>query len=270
MTSPSRLNDSERLIETLKQPTAWPAFVRITGGVELIETHISWVLLTDDFAWKIKKPVKFDFLDFSTLERREYFCREELKLNRRFAPQLYLGLAAIRGTPEQPDLVISAGAETLNAGQSAVSVNRANRLAMPDVFEFAVQMRRFDQTKLLSRLAESGKLDGALVDELADVVAGFHARAERLPDLTNDDATATDDDDDCEMADREWIKPLAAAAHENFDALQQRLDQPAQQSLLRQLEDWTDFELTSLKDVLQFRRKNGMVRNVHGDLHLGN
>ena len=270
MTSPSRLNDSERLIETLKQPTAWPTFVRITGGVELIETHISWVLLTDDFAWKIKKPVKFDFLDFSTLERREYFCREELKLNRRFAPQLYLGLAAIRGTPEQPDLVTSAGAETLNAGQSAVSENSANRLAMPDVFEFAVQMRRFDQTKLLSRLAENGKLDGALVDELADVVAGFHARAERLPDLTNHDATATDDDDNCEMDDREWIKPLAAAAHENFDALQQRLDQPAQQSLLRQLEDWTDFELTSLKDVLQFRRKNGMVRNVHGDLHLGN
>ena len=268
MTSPSRLNDSERLIETLKQPTAWPAFIRITGGVELIETHISWVLLTDDFAWKIKKPVQFDFLDFSTLERREYFCREELKLNRRFAPQLYLGLAAISGTPEQPDLVINAGAETLGTGQPAESGSSANRLAMPDVFEFAVQMRRFDQTKLLSHLADNGKLDVALVDELADVVAEFHARAERLPDLTSHDATATCDDADCEMADCELIEPLAAAAHENFNALQQRLNQPAQQLLLKQLEYWTDFELTCLKYVLQFRRKNGMVRNVHGDLHL--
>ena len=248
MTSTARLTDSERLIETLQNPAAWPDSVAVTSGVELIETHISWVLLTDDFAWKFKKPVQFDFLDFSTLERREHFCREELRLNRRFAPELYLGVVAISGTPEQPFLVLDA----------------AEFDDKQKPFEFAVQMRRFDQSNLLSQLAETGQLDAVIIDELADVVAAFHDTAEPLPDASSSNPAESP------AHEPDAIEHLADAAHENFDALQQRLDESTQKELLSRLEDWTNFQLASQKEVLQFRRENGMVRNCHGDLHLGN
>ncbi len=92
-----QLDTQARLIEALQQPAAYPHPV---GQVEHIETHISHLLLAGAFAYKIKKPVDFGFLDFSTLQRRHHFCEEELRLNRRLAPQLYLAVVAIRGTPE--------------------------------------------------------------------------------------------------------------------------------------------------------------------------
>lgn len=253
MKYPSKNTDTERLIESLQASAAWPESVAVTSDVELIETHISWVLLTDDFAWKIKKPVRFDFLDFSTLERRQHFCNEELHLNHRFAPELYLAVVAITGTPEQPVVV-------LHSSDSKES--QFDEEAAPAI-EFAVQMRRFDQSNLLSHLAEDGHLDESIVDELADTVASFHDTADRLSEKSARHVQLSEDTPDA-------IECLTEAVHDNFEALQQRLDKPAQKELLEHLENWTDFELDGLREALQFRQKNGMVRNVHGDLHLGN
>lgn len=93
--------DANRLIASLDNPLAFGHPIKY---LRLIETHISWIILTGDYAYKIKKPVDFGFLDFSTLEKRHFYCAEELRLNRRFAPEIYLELVEIRGSETSPRL----------------------------------------------------------------------------------------------------------------------------------------------------------------------
>jgi len=110
-------------------------------GLTVVETHISFVLLDGTFAYKIKKAVDLDFLDFTTLPARRFFCDEELRLNRRLAPSLYLDVVAITGTPDAP---VVGGEGT--------------------AIEYAVKMRQFDQDGLLSRVLARGELTPARVD----------------------------------------------------------------------------------------------------------
>ncbi len=138
--------DFERLIESLKRPEAYP---HPAVPVTHIETHISHVLLAGDFAYKLKKPVKLGFLDFSTLERRRHDCEEELRLNQRLAADLYIAVVAVTGTPAAPQI---GGSDS--------------------VLEYAVQMRRFPQEALLDRQP----LTHQLMIRLAETVAEFHAQ----------------------------------------------------------------------------------------------
>lgn len=132
-------------------------------GAELVETHISWVLLAGEFAYKLKKPLRLPFVDYSTPARRRAFCEEEVRVNRRLASGLYLGVARITGTIAQP--AIDGSGATL---------------------EHAVRMRRFPPGALLSEQAARGTLDGALVDRLARCLAAFHARAPRCASGASD------------------------------------------------------------------------------------
>jgi aminoglycoside phosphotransferase family enzyme/predicted kinase len=134
------------LIRGLLQPQAWPAGI---GEIEHIETHISSVLLAGEFAYKIKKPVDLGFLDFSTLQRRRHFCEEELRLNGRLAPQIYLEVVPITGTLDRP---------RLGGGGEAI--------------DYAVKMRRFAADALLSIHPELLSLE--LITEIAERVAAFH------------------------------------------------------------------------------------------------
>ncbi len=122
--------------------------------VDCLETHISWILLTGTFAYKIKKPVNLGFVDFSTPERRRWFCQEELRLNRRLAPDIYLGLSAIHGPPE-----------------------RATLRGSGPTIELAVRMRQFPQSALLGAVLERHGLVDAQLEGLADDLAAFHAAA---------------------------------------------------------------------------------------------
>lgn len=140
------VDDFTRLIESLLRPDVYP---HPADPVQHIETHISHVFLAGDFAYKIKKPIDLGFLDFSTLERRHRCCEEELRLNRRLAPDLYLGVVAITGSASAPRV----------GGQG-------------EIVEYAVWMHRFPQEALLSRQP----LSGELMDRLAEDVADFHAR----------------------------------------------------------------------------------------------
>ncbi len=124
--------------------------------VEVVETHISWLLLTPTTAYKLKKPVVLPFLDFSTLAARRHFCEEELRLNRRFARALYLGVSRITGTPEAPHI----------DGDGAT-------------IDYAVRMRRFAPGSLLAEHAAAGTLVGSDIDRLALRLARFHAAAPR-------------------------------------------------------------------------------------------
>ena len=138
----------DELVRALQDPAL---YAHPVINFSVIETHISWVILTGHFADKIKKPVNLGFVDFSTLDKRHYFCTEELRLNRRFAPDLYLEVVAIKGSRSHPCL-------TGNG----------------KVIEYAVKMREFPQHDLLSTYASEQRLEPAHIDSMADVIAGFH------------------------------------------------------------------------------------------------
>jgi aminoglycoside phosphotransferase family enzyme/predicted kinase len=141
---------SKKLIRSLSDPETYPD---PDIKPEVKETHMSWVVLAGNHAYKIKKPIDLGFADFSSLESRNYFCDEELRLNRRLAPDLYIRKIAIHGDPERP-----------------VFDGRGSPI------EFAVKMRRFPQESILSRVLERGKLQASHIEGLAKTVAGFHAR----------------------------------------------------------------------------------------------
>lgn len=149
----SAVPDSTAMLAALRNPAAYPHPV---VRVELIETHISWVLLTGTYAYKIKKPVNLGFLDFTTLAARRHFCEEELRLNRRLAPELYLDVVPIAGAPGAP---------------------RIGGDGPP--LEYAVKMRQFDQACLLDNAVRNGEIATQAVASLARKLADFHAHAQQ-------------------------------------------------------------------------------------------
>ncbi len=196
-------------------------------GAELIETHLSWVLLHGKHAWKIKKPVYFAFIDTTALPTRQHFCEEELRLNRRLAPSLYLGVVPITGTPEAPVL---------------------NGPGQP--LEYAVQMRRFAQEALISHQLEAATLSSATVDQLAALLADFHARAERADPAS--DFASPERRRAAALAALEGARPAARAAEQ------------------AQLHNWLETEAAALAPFWAQRQQGGFVRECHGDLHLDN
>jgi len=222
-------SDPHKLIMALQDPAVWPD---CPERVELVETHISWVFLTRDFAWKIKKPVEFDFLDFSTLKLRKQFCDEELQLNRRTAPELYLGVVPICGTVAAPKID-----------------------GTGEPIEFAVKMRRFDDAGLLSRMAMEKRLTPALIDNLAETIAEFHGTIRQA--RTESDYGRP--------------RYIQQDALDNFVAIEQRANgDELHEAAVRHLKAWTIAEGLRLTAILTRRRENGFVRECHGDLHLRN
>lgn len=197
----------------------------------MVETHISWVMLAGDFAYKLKKPVNLGFLDFSTLEKRRFYCEEELRLNRRLAPDIYLDVITISGTPDHP---------------------------VPDgsgpAIEYALKMRRFSQENLLSTLLVDNKLAPRHIDALANEVASFH-RA--IPGATADSPFGTPE-------------AVLDPALENFMQIRPLLGNPADLSRLDALANWTKQEFAAHRENFAARKKNGFVRECHGDMHSGN
>jgi uncharacterized protein len=146
------------LIQAMLRSDFYPHEVK---DIRLHQTHISWVLLTGSFAYKVKKPVNFGFLDFSTLDKRRHFCAEELRLNRRLAPELYLEVLPIGW---------KSGSFRLGEAQ--------------DIREYCVKMRQFADTDLLVELVKTNTFDAAWMDTLARDIAAFHAQARRNPAIT--------------------------------------------------------------------------------------
>ena len=150
-------DDQHAVIDFLKTPSSYGAGVE---WVDVIETHASFVFLAGDGAYKLKRAVKYSYLDFSTAERRRAACEAEFALNRRTAPDLYLEVRALALMPN--------GQVGFAADEPAI--------------DWLVVMRRFDQTMLFDALAKSGRLTAPLMTELAGQIATFHRAAERRPD----------------------------------------------------------------------------------------
>ena len=216
------------MIEALRDPARYPHAVQ---RVEVLETHISWVLLAGDYAYKMKKPVNLGFLDFSTLEARRFYCDEELRLNRRTAPRLYLEVVGITGSESAPQV----------GGEG-------------EAIEYAVKMQRFPQEALLSRMAQGGTLGAAHVDALAQGIAAFHGRIARADQAGGFGSAAE----------------VLAPAIQNFDQIEALIGVDADVPELERLRRWTHDEHARLRATFEARKREGYVRECHGDLHLGN
>ena len=222
------LKRQEALISRLRDPAAYPHRVE---SVRPIETHISHVLLTGAFAYKIKKAVSLGFLDFSTLAARRHFCHEELRLNRRLAPELYQEVVAIVATPLGP-----------RVGAAGVAI------------EYAVKMREFPQEALLDRMLARGEVFPSHVDALAVEIARFHARV---------DQAGADSPYGTPAA-------IEAPMAQNFVQIRAMLVAADELAELAVLEDWSRGEHARLCPAFEKRHQTGCVRECHGDLHLGN
>ena len=205
------------------------------GDIELIETHISWVVLTGDYAYKIKKPVNFGFLDFSTLEKRKKYCEQELYLNRRLAPDIYLDVVSISGSVENP--IISDEKKA---------------------FEYAVKMRQFPQSAQLDNMLQAGELRNEHIDAIAQMVAEFHKNT----------VVANDNVDYGEP--EKLFKPVK----ENFELIFERINASLKTSdyeaKLDELKKWSESEFVRLKSIFTQRKREGFIRECHGDMHLRN
>jgi len=221
-------SDFDQLVEGLQNPDAYPHPV---SSIRILETHISVVLLTGQYAYKLKKPLDMGFLDFSTLARRKHFCKEEIRLNRRLAPDLYLDMVPVTGTPNLP-VVDGSGTP----------------------IEYLVCMRQFDPEQQLDKLLARGELTTDYIDAVVARIAAFHSHA-------------TPVDQNSSFGKPESIY---APMQQNFDQLYPLIEEPKRRSQLQRLEHWSRQEFERLSPLLVKRRENGFVRECHGDMHLGN
>jgi aminoglycoside phosphotransferase family enzyme/predicted kinase len=221
------MNISSLLIQSLQNPALYPHKVEY---FKVIETHISWVLLTGYYAYKIKKPFNLGFLDFSSLEKRRHYCQEELRLNSRLAPDIYLDIVTISGTEKQPKL-----------GASGT------------VIEYAVKMRQFEEDKTFDLLLAQNQLTHNHVKQTAKIIAAFHSGIE---------STVADTDFGSSDTIMQFVR-------ENFIQILQ-LDGIEKPDSLNQLASWSEQQHTALLPFFKQRKQAGFIRECHGDLHLGN
>ncbi len=217
----------QKLIAALRDPQRYPHAVK---NVRVIETHISWVLLAGRYAYKIKKALDLGFLDYTELEERKFCCDEEIRLNRRTAPDIYLDTVAIGGRADEPQF------GTLPA------------------IEFAVRMQRFPDGKLMDRLLMRGKVTAQHIDHLAATLFHFHAA---IPASDSGSMFGT-------------ASSVGAAARQNFEQLFAQLNDEADRANIAALQSATETEYLACKELFEARRAHGFVRECHGDLHLGN
>jgi aminoglycoside phosphotransferase family enzyme/predicted kinase len=199
----------------------------LTIAPERIDTHCSIIFLAGDNVYKVKRAIRLPFLDYSTLEKRKYFCEREFAINRKLAPQLYKGVTAIRRTPDG-----------LHLGGSGEPV------------EWAVHLRRFDESRTLDRLAASGDLDPRTIRDLAAVVSEAHAAAEVV---RNGHATEA-----LEGVVEETLNELSQAAH--------IFPREAAEDFSRAMR----LSFREARGLLTIREATGHVRRCHGDMHLRN
>ena len=199
--------------------------------VEVIETHISTILLAGEFAYKLKKPVDLGFVDFTTLDKRERCCQAEVRLNRRTAPELYLGVVPISGSLDLP--VVAGEGEPI---------------------EYAVKMRRFAPDATLDALLRRGALEPERIDQLAAVVAQFHRSSPVAAAAGGYGAPSL----------------IRQTALDNFRQIRAHVADRASLEALARLEAWTQAEFDRLGAAFEERQRRGFVRECHGDLHLGN
>ena len=213
------------LIKGLLKPEAYQ---EQPSAIELCQTHISYLIFTPEFVYKIKKPVDFGFLDYTTLESRLRLCNEELRLNRRLSPHVYLGVVGI--TEKDGGFYMGGSGEPV---------------------EYAVKMRRLDEGRKLSRLLEKGEASTEVIKRIALVIAAFHATAE-----TNERISGFGS-----------IGAIRNNTNENFEQTAPFVGNMISRGLYAKIREFTDDFLSENSSLLKSRMNDNFIRDCHGDIH---
>jgi aminoglycoside phosphotransferase family enzyme/predicted kinase len=235
---------AERLA-ALARPAAFPFHLSPDQPIVTIQTHASSVLLASDRAYKLKKPENFGFFDYSTAHARRHFCMEEVRLNARLAPDVYLGVAPV--IEDQRGSVSFANVCSLDAVPQPGELIGCGR-----VLDYAVVMRRLPEEATLEALMRSGKLTSALLREVAERVVTFHAStqaSERIATFGQTDVIAYN-----------W--------RENFAQMRPYVGRTLDQVTFDRIERWINQSLTGRAMLVATRAREGRVRDCHGDLRL--
>jgi len=215
------------MMEDLLEPAAFPDETR---SVSLVQTHISLVFIADAFVYKVKKPVNFGFLDFTSLENRAHACRQEVLLNRRLAPEIYEGVLPV---------VFDGFRHRVGAGHG-------------EVVDHAVKMRRIPEERLMKAVFARGELNGEDVERVARVLADFHRTAQRSPEI---DAFGR-------------AEAFRVNTDENFAQVEKYCGTSIDQPLFEALRQWTVAFYRDHAALFEERIAAGRVRDCHGDLHM--
>ncbi len=212
------------------------------SDIRLCETHVSWVILTGEFAYKIKKAVHLPFLDFSTLENRQYYCDQELKLNQRYSPGLYLAVVGM-----------------YDSGAQLYVGDRRN--SNDTLLDYAVKMRQFSPEHRLDKLLDNGLLSARDIDQLGVRIARYHMQAKAFPDVKHGG-----------QADEHSGEPdhVIVPAMDNFKEIATNPVHADTLKLEHRIESWTAQQSRRLRKTMLQRKADGQVRDCHGDLHLEN
>jgi len=213
------------LIAALSDPRIYP---EATAGVRLIQTQMSCVFLTDEYAYKIKKPVNLGYVDYTTLEKRRYFCQREIELNRRLCPGAYMGVVPI----------------TFDG----------NKFAFDDageVAEYAVKMRRLPDDKLLDHLLRANAVTPVMMDTVARKLADFHKTAKTSERIAAFGSVAT----------------VTQNTEENFSQTQKYFGRSISEKQFNTIRDFTHRFVQTNRELFEGRVKEGRTRDLHGDLH---
>ena len=220
------MSDYESVIQALESPGAYP---ERPAQIEHLQTHISHLFLTPEHVYKVKKPVDFGFLDFSTLEKRRAFCYEELALNRRLGPDVYLEVVKVRRGP---------GGRIAIAGSG-------------EVMEHAVKMRRLPADRSLDRLLTSGQVTEDMVRDLGRIIGEFHLKAEASPKI-NDYGSP---------------EAIADTVDENFRQTAAYINLTISSTKYGRLKEYSEAFQQRGRGLFERRIDEGRIRDCHGDLH---
>ncbi len=225
------MNNTNRfnLVDELQKPEFYSHSVQLP--IQVIQTHISWVFLTGDYAYKLKKTVDFGFLDFSTLEKRKYFLNQELEMNRLLAPDIYLEVLPI---------ALSGDHLVLNGSGQPI--------------EYVLKMRQFPQESIFINLFKQGKLTANNLRELAKVVAEFHGK------------TRTDE----YVISFGSIDKIKESIDENYQITKPYIGIVQTLKKYQETQQFTDLFLIEKKGIFESRKNQGKIKECHGDLHLKN
>jgi len=215
-----------KLTEDLMNSLAYPEEF---GKVTLAQTHISNVFIGDEFVYKIKKPVNFGFLDFSTLEKRNYYCRKEVELNSRFSKDVYLGVYPV----------------TFDGAKYSINGDG-------DVVDYAVKMRRLSDDDLLKTRFKKGIVTSEDIEKIGAAIANFHKKSSRSKEID-------------EFGKLETVK---FNTDENFEQTAEFVGNSITDEQFEDLKNWTDDFYKEHKELFAKRIKNGKIRDCHGDLHM--
>jgi len=221
------MSDQKQVVEALLTPQAYP---ENPGKIELIQTHISFVFVTENFVYKMKKAVNFGFLDFSTLDKRRFFCEKELELNRRLCPDVYLEVAPIT---KSNSIEIWGNGETV---------------------EYALKMKRLPQEKIMTVLLKEDKVDDKTIDRLAKIIASFHYSAQTNRQINEYGS----------------LKIIKTNWDENFAQTQKYIEQTIPKDQFQFIQNKISSFMENNGALFESRINAGKVRDCHGDMHSGN